>query len=76
MNPQDAVNIPRFHHQWKPDILYLQNGFSPGTQAALAKMGYTIQPTEGVARVEAIVIDNGVLEGGTESRLNGKVAGY
>jgi gamma-glutamyltranspeptidase / glutathione hydrolase len=76
MNPQDAVNIPRFHHQWKPDILYLQNGFSPGTQAALTKMGYTIQPTEGVARVEAIVIDNGVLEGGTESRLNGKVAGY
>lgn len=76
MNPQDAVNIPRFHHQWKPDILYLQNGFSPGTEQALAKMGYAIQPTTGVARVEAIVNNNGVLEGGTESRLNGKVAGY
>jgi gamma-glutamyltranspeptidase / glutathione hydrolase len=76
MNPQDAVNIPRFHHQWKPDILYLQKGFSPGTEQALAKMGYAIQPTGGVARVEAIVVTNGVLEGGTESRLNGKVAGY
>jgi gamma-glutamyltranspeptidase / glutathione hydrolase len=76
MNPQDAVNIPRFHHQWKPDILYLQKGFSPGTEQALAKMGYTIQATGGVARVEAIVVNNGVLEGGTESRQNGKVAGY
>jgi gamma-glutamyltranspeptidase/glutathione hydrolase len=76
MNPEDAVNIPRFHHQWKPDILYLQNGFSAGTQHALAKMGYKIQPTEGVARVEAIVVNKGVLEGGTESRRNGKIAGY
>jgi gamma-glutamyltranspeptidase/glutathione hydrolase len=76
MNPEDAVNIPRFHHQWKPDILYLQNGFSAGTQRALAKMGYKIQPTEGVARVEAIVVNNGTLEGGTESRLNGKIACY
>lgn len=76
MNPEDAVNIPRFHHQWKPDILYLQNGFSAGMQQALAKMGYKIQPTEGVARVEAIVVNNGTLEGGTESRLNGKIAGY
>ena len=28
MNPQDAVDLPRFHHQWKPDLLYLQNGFN------------------------------------------------
>ena len=47
-----------------------------GTEQALAKMGYTIQATDGVARVEAIVVRNGVLEGGTESRQNGKVAGY
>ena len=53
---QDAVNIPRFHHQWKPDILYLQKGFSAGTEQALAKMGYTIQATGGVAHVEAIVV--------------------
>jgi gamma-glutamyltranspeptidase/glutathione hydrolase len=76
MNPQDAVNIPRFHHQWKPDTLYLEKGFSAGTEQTLAKMGYKIQSTESVARVEAIVANNGTLEGGTESRHNGKVAGY
>jgi gamma-glutamyltranspeptidase/glutathione hydrolase len=76
MNPQDAVDLPRFHEQWKPDILYLQNGFPQTTEEALKKMGYETKPTEGVARVEAIVVQNGRLEGGTESRLNGKVAAY
>jgi gamma-glutamyltranspeptidase/glutathione hydrolase len=76
MNAQDAVDLPRFHMQWKPDILYLQNGFSAQTEDALKAMGYAIKPVAGVARVEAIVAHNGVLEGGTESRLHGKVAGY
>ena len=76
MNVQDAVDLPRFHQQWKPDVLYLQNGFSPETQQALEKMGYEIKPVESVARVEAIVVSNGVLQGGTESRNSGKVAGY
>lgn len=76
LNPQDAVDLPRFHNQWKPDTLYIQNGFPPQTADALARMGYPIKPIAGVARVEAIVLNNGVLEGGTESRLDGKVSGY
>lgn len=76
MNPQDAVDLPRFHEQWKPEALYLQNGFSAETEKALQQMGYQLEPTNAVARVEAIVVNNGVLEGGTESRQHGKVAGY
>ena len=76
MNAQDAVDLPRFHEQWKPDFLYLQKGFPPQTVEALQKMGYQIKPVDGVARVEVIVKDGDTLEGGTESRLNGKVAGY
>lgn len=76
MNPQDAVDLPRFHQQWKPDYLYLEHGFSPQTRAALKQMGYELKPIESVARVEAIVDKDGVLEGGTESKLHGKVAGY
>jgi len=46
------VDLPRFHHQWKPDILYLQNGFSPKTRQRVdASMGFRIvKPTDGVAR--------------------------
>ena len=76
LNPQDAVDLPRFHQQWKPDVLYIQNGFPPQTAEALHAMGYELKPVGGVARVEAIVVNNGMLEGGTESRLSGKVAGY
>jgi gamma-glutamyltranspeptidase / glutathione hydrolase len=76
MNAQAAVDLPRFHQQWKPDLLYLQLGFPRAAEEALQKMGYDIRPTESVARVEAIVVNNGILEGGTESRLHGKAAGY
>jgi gamma-glutamyltranspeptidase/glutathione hydrolase len=76
MNPQDAVDMPRFHNQWKPDVLYMEKGFRPETKAVLRKMGYDIEPIESVARVEAIVVKNGLLEGGTETRLDGKVAAY
>ncbi|MBV9265566.1 MAG: gamma-glutamyltransferase, partial [Acidobacteriaceae bacterium] len=76
MNAQDAVDLPRFHQQWKPDVLFLQKEFDESTRQQLAQMGYELRPADGVARVEAIVSRHGVLEGGTESRLNGKAVGY
>jgi gamma-glutamyltranspeptidase/glutathione hydrolase len=76
LNAQDAVDLPRFHNQWKPDVLGLQRGFSPQAAKILEQMGYRLNWIEGVARVEVIVNNNGTLEGGTESRLNGKAAGY
>lgn len=76
MNPQDAVDLPRFHEQWKPGFLYLQTGFAEETREALVKMGYELRPIDGVARVEVIEANNGMLEGGTESNLHGKVEGY
>jgi gamma-glutamyltranspeptidase/glutathione hydrolase len=76
LNAQDAVDLPRFHMQWKPDYLYLQRGFPPQPAKILEQMGYRIKPVEGVARVEVIANHDGTLEGGTESRLNGKAAGY
>jgi gamma-glutamyltranspeptidase/glutathione hydrolase len=76
MNPQEAVDLPRFHQQWKPDVLFLQSGFPADTEEELKKMGYQTKPVESVARVEAIVVKDGLLEGGSESRLDGKAVGY
>ena len=78
MNAQDAVDFPRFHHQWKPDKLDLEKGISPDTAALLRGMGYDVNqgPNVSVARVEAIVIDGGWLQGGSDGRGNGKAAGY
>ncbi len=57
-------------------MLYLESGFPKSVEAGLEQMGYALRPTEGVARVEAIVMKNGTLEGGTQSRFHGKVASY
>jgi gamma-glutamyltranspeptidase / glutathione hydrolase len=77
MEPQPAIDLPRLHLQWTPDFLYLETGFPHATEEALMQMGYTPRPIDGVARVEAIVVRNGQLSGGTDPRNEaGKVAGY
>jgi gamma-glutamyltranspeptidase/glutathione hydrolase len=78
MNVQDAVDAPRFHHQWKPDKLEFERGYSPDTLAILKKMGHNIDDLHYtvIARVEAIRLGNGWLEGGSDERGVGKAAGY
>ena len=75
---QDAVDAPRFHHQWKPDRLYLEEGISPDTVALLKARGHAVEYSPGVvlARVEAILIDAGWLQGAADPRWVGKAAGY
>jgi gamma-glutamyltranspeptidase / glutathione hydrolase len=77
-NAQEAVDFPRFHHQWKPDKLELEKGISPDTAAILKEMGYDVDQSArvSIARVEAIVLNGAWLEGGTDGRGSGKVAGY
>lgn len=79
MNIQEAVNAPRFHHQWMPDRLYLEKDIAPGVAADLQKRGYNIEYSPGVvlAKVEAILIDKqGRREGAADRRFSGKAAGY
>ncbi len=76
MNAQDAIDAPRFHHQWLPDKLSLERGFSPDTVQLLKSRGHTVDSISTVALVEAIVVEKGVLAGGTDRRANGKAAGY
>jgi gamma-glutamyltranspeptidase/glutathione hydrolase len=76
MTVQQAVDQPRLHHQWKPDVLYLERGFSPDTQALLEKRGHKLEQTGAVASVEAICIKGGWIEGAQNGRSAGKAAGY
>jgi gamma-glutamyltranspeptidase / glutathione hydrolase len=78
MNLQDAIDFPRIHHQWKPDRLDIEHGFSPDTIALLNKAGYQVEEAkpEVLARVEGILIDGGWLQGGHDERGPGKAAGY
>ncbi len=79
MNVQDAIDAPRFHHQWQPDKLSLERGISPDTVALLKSRGYDVDYAPGVvlAQVAAIVSDGGWLEGASDGRsAAGKAAGY
>jgi gamma-glutamyltranspeptidase/glutathione hydrolase len=78
MNVQDAVDAPRIHHQWLPDRLKCEQGISPDTIAILKARGYDVDfsPAVVLARVEAILADGGWLEGGSDGRGAGNVAGY
>ena len=78
MNVQDAIDFPRVHHQWKPDTLGVERGVSPDTIALLKKVGYNIEDAKPIviARVEAILLSDGWLQGGHDERGTGKAAGY
>jgi gamma-glutamyltranspeptidase/glutathione hydrolase len=71
MNAQQAVDAPRFHHQWLPDrITYERNGISPDTLAILESRGHAFRDTnaQGVAEVIIYNQKEDLLEGGVDRR--------
>ena len=76
MNVQDAVNWPRFHHQWMPDTLSVEPGYSPDTVALLEKRGYTIRRTAAQGEVAAVMLAAGWLEGAADPRTEAFAGGY
>ena len=76
MNVADAVDAPRLHHQWMPDVLRLERGFSPDTVALLKARGHTIEFEGAQGEVAAIAARDGWLEGSADPRTEGTAKGY
>jgi gamma-glutamyltranspeptidase / glutathione hydrolase len=80
LNIQQAVDAPRFHHQYLPDKLYLEPGFEQPTIDALRAMGYDVNVSHGHwSDGECIEVDpkTGELLGGQDHRGHtGSAAGY
>jgi len=85
MNLQEAVNAPRFHQQWIPDVVNVEKWLSPDTLSMLRKMGYKVEIGLNAGTVpywsdgECIAIDErtGLRLGATDGRnSNGKAVGY
>jgi len=76
MNVQDAVNWPRFHHQWMPDQLHMEPGYSPDTVALLEKRGYTVKRLAAQGEAATIRFNNGWLEGAPDPRTEGTAEGH
>ncbi len=56
MSAEDAVNKPKFHHQWQPDVVYVENDFDKNVQSKLEAMGYKIVTSGTIGRTELIKI--------------------
>jgi gamma-glutamyltranspeptidase / glutathione hydrolase len=80
LNIQRAVDAPRFHQQYLPDVVFVEQGFPAKTLQALEHMGYTVQVGDhSWSDGECIAVDpkTGLIQGGQDSRHTfGKAAGY
>ena len=86
MNIQEAVNAPRFHNQWMPDVLSVEPWFSPDTLGLLRHMGYNIEVGLHYggdvdfywSDAECIAVDakTGDRLGASDGRGPGKAVGY
>ena len=59
MTPEDAVNQPKFHHQWLPDEIFVENNFDEATIKGLEAMGYKVVKRGMIGRTELIEIKRG-----------------
>jgi gamma-glutamyltranspeptidase/glutathione hydrolase len=59
LSAEDAVSKPKFHHQWLPDILYVEPSFSNAARDSLKAMGYTVTQRGSIGRTEVILVKPG-----------------
>ena len=59
MSAEEAVNKPKFHHQWLPDEIMVEDDFNAATITALQAMGYKVNKRGEIGRTELILITNG-----------------
>lgn len=78
MDIDRSVQAPRVHHQFFPNVLYIDEWrWQPATQRGLKLRGHNLEERPFIGRVNAVRLkDNGLLEAAYDSRGEGAVGGY
>lgn len=76
LSPYEAVNQPKFHHQWQPDVVYVEKDFDPAVRKQLESVGYVFEERGNIGRMELLLIHDGMIEAVGDKRGDDSVAGY
>jgi len=77
MNIAAAVAVPRIHHQWLPDVLWVEPGISPDTVRLLQSMGHHPRYSRSIGRTHSVAHDKNGFYGAADPRMPGALAiGY
>jgi gamma-glutamyltranspeptidase/glutathione hydrolase len=69
LSPQEAVSVPRWHHQWLPDQVMLEPDFLK--RAELEAAGHAIREIKGFSTVQVVIASKGGYIGGADPRKGG-----
>lgn len=77
MPVKEAVQAPRFHHQWKPESVYYESGiWEIPNFGELEKYGHKLKQRSPIGRVEAILVKDGKIHAGADNRGDDDAQGY
>jgi gamma-glutamyltranspeptidase / glutathione hydrolase len=77
LSTYDAVNKPKFHMQWLPDVVFIENNFPDEIITGLQKMGYTVNKREQIGRTDVIkILNNGTIEAVGDKRGDDTAEGF
>ena len=68
MNIAEAASAPRLHHQWTPDMLRVERGFSPDTLRLLREMGHEVKVMPTMGRAQTVQFDGKIFLGASDPR--------
>ena len=68
MDPHQAAQAPRIHHQWLPDVLELEEGFPPGTRQELESRGHSLRDSPPIGVVQTVSKKGDRFQGASDPR--------
>jgi gamma-glutamyltranspeptidase/glutathione hydrolase len=76
LSAEDAVNKPKFHHQWFPDQLFVEKDFPAAVLKQLEQMGHKVEKIESIGRTEVIRISGTKIEAIADKRADDSADGF
>ena len=71
MNVAEATHAPRFHHQWFPDELRIEQGMSDGQVRLLSARGHRIRVAPDIGSTQTVMLHKGIFQGASDPRIGG-----